>query len=360
MTAANGNRAASSTWLTGMTFTALATPLAMFGAQPLDLSLGNLTIRGSLDDYAMEYFGAAAFVSLGLGASRLRKSSGDVQKAASKSRLTPSSTLYSASAESQASLSSSDSSLLTEASLKASGLHLFLAEDDAPMVVHSAPLDESLRAPDADGVAVGFAQAPAHSGLFEFQLPDAARQASSAPQLEHHPSNRSLASEDALASIVAEVQSLVQQICSQSQEVAAVQQFSPSVVQESAPPVSKPAVRVAALPLNSHHTAPIFPAAQSYVSFARSKGVAEQSLTRDLTAELAVLDQIYQVREQMQHLMNQVDLIQADLEQTVYPAQRLVPLRAAKAPSYTVSSIEPLRAATAQAADVWSGYRATA
>lgn len=348
MTAANGNRAASATWLTGLTFTALAAPLAMFGAEPLDISLGNVNIRGPLDDYAMEYLGAAAAISLGFGASRLMKASGESQKAAVDSGLAQSTA---ASVEPLMSWANSDSSLLTEASLKASGLHLFLDEDDAPMVVRSTSGEQ------ATG-AVEMFHEPSPASSPQPQSSQVSQQ--DRPVDSAQPVPQPLPTQEALATIVAEVQSIVQQMAVQSQEVAAAQAVAPAMVQHPVTAVTQPAVRVAVLPLTNHHTAPIFPAAQSYVSFARSKGIAEQSITRDLTAELAVLDQIHQVREQMQHLMNQVDLIQADLEQTVYPAQRLVPLRAAQAPSYTVSAVEPLRTATAEAPDVWSNYRATA
>lgn len=350
MTVANGNRAASVTWLTGVTFTALATPLVMFGAQPVDVSLGNATIRGTLDDYAMEYLGAAAVISVGLGASRLVKASSDFQKTsanASSMLLSPSTA--------DSLMGRSNSSLLTEASLKASGLHLFLDEDDAPMVVRGASLGNAPRAVDA-AIPV---QAPIPSGSFKLKSGGAAQRESHGSPVSHH-GNQPLPAPDALARIVAEVQSVVQQMSAQSQEVVAAQTGGAALAQKPAPSASKAEVRVGSFPLAGHHTAPIFPAAQSYVSFARTQGIAEQSVARDLSAELAVLDQIYQVREQMQHLMNQVDLIQAELEQTIHPAHRLVPLRAAQAPSYTVSAVEPLRAVVSQAPDVWSNYRATA
>ncbi len=348
MTEANENRAASATWLTGLVFSALAVPLAMFGAEPLDASLGKVKIRGTLDDYAVQYLGAAAVISLGVGASRLRKRSSSSQKAVADSN---SIQHPSASIESLMDWADSDSSLLTEASLKASGLHMFLEEDDAPMVVRSASVDSSSRSAETSrAVQLGEAQS---------QEPNVAQQSRAASEQVNQAAEPNPIP-DNLASIVAEVQSIVQQVAAQSQDVVTAQGATSSVAQQPAHSASKPAVRVAALPQATHHTAPIFPAAQSYVSFARSKGVAEQSVNRDLASELAVLDQIYQVREHMQHLMNQVDLIQAELEQTVYPAQRLVPLHAAKAPSYTVSSVEPLRAVTAQAADVWDHQRVTA
>ncbi len=352
MTAANGNRAASATWFTGLTFSVLVTPLAMFGADPLDLSLGKINILGPLDDYAMEYLGLASAISLGLGASRLLKASGESHEAGLSSTPT-----LSPNVESMMDWANSDSSLLTEASLKASGLQMFLDDDDAPLLVNATVLGEaspSIKSPQNE-------QKLGQAGLY-------AAQASSIPQpvvsssstVRGVQSEPSLSTPDALASIVAEVQSIVEQISVQSQEVVAAQSVAPSVIHKPVPSVAQPAVQIAALPLNGHRSAPIFPAAQSYVSFARSKGLAEQSVKRDLTSELAVLEQIHQVREQMHLLMNQVDLIQAELEQTVYPAQRLVPLRAAQAPSYTVSAVEPLRAATAQVSDVWAGYRATA
>ncbi len=354
MTAPNGNRAASATWLTGLTFAVLSTPLAIFGAQPMEMSLANIEIRGPLDDYAVEYLGAAAVISLGLGASRLRKASSHSEKATTNAN---SPLLSGSSAEYLMGWADSDSSSLTKESLKASGLDMFLDEDDAPMVVSPASLAEAPRSietarvahqvptPSSEGL-----DAPASSGAQKVSLPTHV----------DNQSSQSLHSTDALASVVAEVQSIVQRLSVQSQEVVAAQTVAPSVAQQPAPLAAKPDVHVAALPRTGHHTVPIFPAAQSYASFARSQEVAEQSVTRDLTAEMAVLEQIYKVREQMHRLMNQVDLIQADLEQTVYPTQRSAPLRAAQAPSYTVNSVEPLRAPTAPASDAWTSYRATA
>lgn len=72
-----------------------------------------------------------------------------------------------------------------------------------------------------------------------------------------------------------------------------------------------------------------------------------------------VLEELYQVREQMQHLMNHVDLLQADLEQTVLPTQRIVPLRPAPQPSYLVSSSEPLSNLPSQGG-IETNYRAVA
>lgn len=330
MTEVNGNSAASATWLTGLTFSVLAAPLAMFGAQPLDVSLGDVNIRGPLDNYAMEYLGAAAIASLGLGATRLMKASASSRQAKGISN----SSFPPVSLEG-GSNSRSDTALLTEDSLKASGLHLFLEEDDAPLVVHRTPHSsvavpsiQAMEAPQTRAMAVK-ADSP------EVAVSDW-RQVSSS-----QPDSQSFSTPEALESIVAEVQSIVQQLAEQSQVSVVAPTVATATVQKVA--VSAPAVQVSALPLAGHRTTPSFPAAQSYVSFARARAVAEQSVARDLTGELDVLDQIYQVRAQMQHLMNQVDLIQADLEQTVYPAQRLVPLRAAQTPSYTVSAVEPLR-----------------
>lgn len=339
MTAANGNRAASATWLTGSTFTALAIPLALFGAQPLDISLGNLTLRGKFDDYAMQYLGAAAAVSLGLGASRLLGDEGADSQSSSKD-------LDSASLPT---LSRPSSSVLTEASLKASGLQAFLEEDDAPLVIRpavevvSAP-PSTLEAQAAQNLAADGWQ-PSSSEVVQPAVPQQAVQ-SSAEYLPQADPNAA----DTLASIVAEVQAIVQQMSLQPQGIAPVQApVAPTadvaVANNYGVATANAEVRVGTLPLVSHsNRAPILPSAQSYVSFARPQANAAQASPRDLQAEMAVLEQVYQIREQMQSLMNQVDLIQAGLEQTVYPAQRLVPLRAAKAPSYTVSSVEPFRA----------------
>lgn len=339
MTEVNGNSAASATWLTGLTFSVLAAPLAMFGAQPLDVSLGDVNIRGPLDNYAVEYLGAAAIASLGIGATRLMKASvsSSQTKGASNSSFPPVSL-------DGGSNSRHDVALLTEDSLKASGLHMFLEEDDAPLVVHrtsnsaAAPATQAVGAPQAKAVAVETVSPGAVSpkaASLEVAGPVSSKVSPS------QPASQSFSTPEALESIVAEVQSIVQQLAEQSQVAVAAPTAATATVQKAA--VSAPAVQVSALPLAGHRTTPSFPAAQSYVSFARAKAVAEQSVARDLTGELDVLDQIYQVRAQMQHLMNQVDLIQADLEQTVYPAQRLVPLRAAQTPSYTVSAVEPLR-----------------
>jgi len=156
MTAANVNRAASATRFTGATFTALAVPLALWGTQPLDLSLAGITIRGQLDDYAMEYLGAAAVVSLGLGITRLGKGAGAAQagSAASPTAL----------GQFPASLPKASTPLLTEDTLKASGLQAFLDDDDAPLVTQPAlvqpALDQSASAQPASPQAVSAHQPP--------------------------------------------------------------------------------------------------------------------------------------------------------------------------------------------------------
>ncbi len=341
MTASNGNRAASATWLTGSTFTALAIPLALFGAQPLDVSLGGLTLRGKFDDYAMQYLGVAAAVGLGLGASRLMASDGSTSQPSKGSDLT-----------SLPALSNPSGSVLTEASLKASGLQAFLDEDDAPLVIRPAAEVTSFYPPQAAEVQTSQNLDANNSQHVAPEAVQSAVPQAVQPSTQYSPQADSGATADTLASIVAEVQTIVQQMSLQSPGVAAAQasvarNADDAVVANNYGVVAANAeVRVGTVPLVSHsHRSPILPSAQSYVSFARPQATVAQSSPRDLQAEMAVLEQVYQIREQMQSLMNQVDLIQAGLEQTVYPAQRLVPLRAAQAPSYTVSAVEPFRAA---------------
>lgn len=353
MTAANGNRAASATWLAGSTFIALTVPLALFGAQPLDISLGGLTLRGKFDDYAVHYLGAAAAVSLGFGAFRLKLDN-------ESSTPSTSSTALAISPGTTADLSNPRHSVLTEASLKASGLEVFLDADDAPMVIRPA-VGELPASASAEALPSGepFGGSPIFESSANIAQPEPPQHNPSAPPqstvqspAEYAPQLNSLSSGEGLAHIVAEVQAIVEQMSLQPQAEARAQAsgaFEPSSsVEGKQTGVPHQAnANVGALPLATTIQQSILPSAQSYVSFARSQATAAQSTSRDLQAEMAVLEQVYQIREQMQSLMNQVELIQANLEQTVYPTQRLVPLRAAQTPTYTISAVEPIRAAQA-------------
>ena len=379
MTADNGNCAVSATWLTGITFSALSVPLALFGMQPLSLPLGESTIRGRFDDYAIEYLGASAIISLGLGLSRLGKSAAAKESVigqSSPSAQPPSIRLGHAIVEEH----ELNPPLITADSLRSSGLDIFLDEDldafldeeESPMVISIHPAHElhsSVVSHDGStGLQSDEESSPAssendnaavksHPSIAYCSAQPASHQALSSAQspslsTEHH-SRPDAPPTKSLTVIATEVESIMEQISLLSNGLDSIQSVV-SAPSEHAPEKPKPSEAAAVasnIQENGHNSAPMLPAAQSYISFARPKAVANQSGTRDLTAELELLEQVHTIREKVQHLMGRTDAIQADLEQTIGPTQRLVPLHTATTPTYTVSAMEPVRAVNPQGDD---------
>lgn len=323
MSSADSNRSVSATWLAGTSLTALSIPLVLFGAQPLDVSLGDYNLRGTLGDYAMPYLGVAMAASLGLGIRRL------LQEEDGLGNGTQFPTAVSTASALVPTPSHPQTSWLSEERLRLSGLSYFLEADEAV----SSELPQPSPCPTERAVAA------APPAILEAALVPA-------PPVEPTPASQ------VVAGVVAEVQSLSQHI----------QGIHPSATSPTATAASSPS------PGSGHSqrwsgSPTTLPAAQSYVSFARPRqAVAQrfQAQPRDLTAELAALEQVHQIREQILMIMNQVDMIQASLEQTLYPAQRPVTLRPVAAPSYVVGTVEPMGSAAMASSASWYGQSAIA
>ncbi|NJM57499.1 MAG: hypothetical protein HC857_08760 [Synechococcales cyanobacterium RU_4_20] len=96
-----------------------------------------------------------------------------------------------------------------------------------------------------------------------------------------------------------------------------------------------------------HASAPVMPAAQTYASFvhianlATSASTSSYSPARDLNAELAALEQLETVREQIQMLSAQMELLQANLNPQALGGKYLVALPSTTPkPTYTVVTTE--------------------
>ncbi len=85
------------------------------------------------------------------------------------------------------------------------------------------------------------------------------------------------------------------------------------------------------------------PAAQAYLSFSRlaANTAKPYAPARDLNAELAALQQLETVREQIQMLSAQMELLQANLNPQSLGSTHLIALpKTASKPTYTVAATE--------------------
>lgn len=143
------NKSTSATWLAGSAFTVLTLPLIFWGAQPLQLPLTGDRTQGRLDDFALQYLGAAAAISLGCGALRLCGGGGQAKDASQAQPSTPLlATLQGSSASANLQLSPSATEI-SEDYLATSGLGSFLDADDAPITVplRTSPLQAASPSP---------------------------------------------------------------------------------------------------------------------------------------------------------------------------------------------------------------------
>lgn len=335
MSPADAHRFTRSPWLAGSVLTALTAPLLLFGAQPLELGLGKYQIRGTLDDYAKPYLAVTAVLglgALGLGAIGAAGSTGmglGSQPPLEDGPKTPMASVIPVSVSpSAAQLAEAQISLLSEERLRISGLAYFLEDDDSPeKLLPQAQVESSKERPVApkqlaDPLAAASPEAP----VFPAGTP-----------LSHSSSStETVLLSSAIAAIAPELPFMA---------------VTPTVTRQN-------------LPSGVISVQTMLPAAQNYMSFVRSHDAAivmsHPALRRDLSDEMIQIDQLHQMREHLLSLMNQIDQIQASLEQTSYPIARPTNLRSVAALSYVVANTEPTRAIPGASQVSWQSRSAIA
>ncbi len=296
--------------LAGSVFAILTVPLAAFGARPVEVELQNRTVfSGSLEEVATSYLGTTAALSLAVGLA----GHGWRQRARTK-------------ASGKAVADSTDEMLqlrakeleekLTLDQLQASGLDFFLDNSQSP-----------------DGL----------DAVIQSQLSPLPHHRASFPQ--SNPSPGIAAASNQVVSV----------------QVHATGPQAAGRVIPMAPSVTPPTVRGTA---KARMAMPHLPAAQTYMSFARSplgETLHSVQANRDLQAELEALKQLEQMREQIRSLSIKMEQLQVNLNRggpeapTYRPSgpQRLVPLRSVPqpVPTYTVRSMEVVSLEGGLAAD---------
>lgn len=397
-----GSGLMSSALLAGSLFAILTAPLAVLGSQPIDIEArGQTLFSGKLEDVASNYLGIAVVASLGvgtLGGQLLRKRGNGAQKKltdfppldpaaldASGTRVESQifdldiQTLSTAAAHSLPSHSLPSHSpqkagvaeLLSPLSLRATGLDFFLDDGEAepqpnppellPTLSHSSSHSPSNFESKATLQALPMTQ-PAPQPIPRPVAVNPAMAVSVAPSLAVEPA--ALGQSAGLASPLT-LEGWTEAFLSDSPLVplaqpAARQQLTPlsrygsALPAASSPEVLSPVIVAAASAASAGSVAaptqslrlarPLMPAAQTYLSFTHFSSTAalyapEQS--RNLQMEMEALEKLEQVREQIQVLSAQMELIQNSLSLQDYSAQRLVALPSTPPkPTYVVGTAE--------------------